>query len=139
MSTKKLKEILIRHEALRLKPYLCPAGKLTIGVGRNLDDKGISKEEAHMLLDNDIFEACNECYQKFPWFDKLNEARTIVVISMVFNLGMTRFSKFRKTIKYIEAGRFDAAADEMLDSLWARQVGPRADELSQMMRNGGYE
>jgi lysozyme len=150
MLTKKLKEILTRHEELRLWPYLCPAGKRTIGVGRNLDDKGLSKEEiamlldegisekvAEMLLDNDIADAIKECNQKFPWFDGLNEARTIVVISMVFNMGMPRFLGFRKTIGHIEAGRFGAAADEMLDSRWARQVGRRATELAQMMRDGG--
>ena len=53
-TVKRLKDMLIRHEGLKLKPYLCTAGKLTIGVGRNIQDRGITYQEAMMLLENDI-------------------------------------------------------------------------------------
>jgi len=68
---KKLTDQLIKHEGLRLKPYHCPAGKLTIGVGRNLEDKGITEEEAVMLLENDIQECLKDLGTIFQAFDLL--------------------------------------------------------------------
>lgn len=130
-----LKELLIRHEGLRLKPYRCTAGKLTIGVGRNLDDRGISNDEAMLMLDNDIAQTIREC-RTFPWFENLDNVRQAVIASMVFNLGLTRFQKFRKTIAAIEAGDYDTAADEMMLSNWFNQVGRRGSELAEMMRTG---
>ena len=130
-----LRDDLIRHEALRLKPYEDSEGILTIGVGRNLEDKGLSEEEAMFLLDNDIKQVLAECKQ-FPWFEDLNQARQDVVANMVFNLGITRFKGFKKTIAYIELGQYDAAAIEMMDSKWARQVKGRAVELAEKMSRG---
>lgn len=130
-----LKELLIRHEGLRLKPYRCTAGKLTIGVGRNLDDRGISNDEAMLMLDNDIAQTIREC-RTFPWFENLDNVRQAVIASMVFNLGLTRFQKFRKTIAAIEAGDYHAASAEMVLSDWYNQVGKRGWELVEMMRTG---
>lgn len=130
-----LRDDLIRHEALRLKPYEDSEGILTIGVGRNLEDRGISRDEAMQMLDNDIELVLDEC-RDFPWFEGLSQTRKDVVANMVFNLGINRFKKFSKTIAYIEMGQFDAAAVEMLDSKWARQVKGRATELSQNMADG---
>ena len=87
------------------------------------------------LIDNDIKTVLAEC-QTFPWFDGLSQERRDVVANMVFNLGLTRFSGFKKTIAFIAAGDFDSAAVEMLDSKWARQVKGRAVELSRRMANG---
>lgn len=129
--------MLIRHEGLRLKPYKDSVGKLTIGVGRNLDDVGISEAEAMFLLDHDIDAARAEA-QKFVWFSKLDNVRQDVIVSMVFNLGMTRLLGFKNTLKAVEAGNWEAAAKGMLDSKWAKQVGKRADELAQMMVTGSY-
>ena len=133
-----LKKMLIRHEALRLKPYKDSVGKLTIGVGRNLDDRGITEAEAMLLLSNDIGSAMNDA-QSFPWFKALDSVRQDVVLDMLFNLGKQRFSGFRKMIIAIENTGYPRAADEMLDSKWAQQVGLRATELSQMMRTGSYK
>ena len=133
-----LRKMLIRHEDLRLKPYKDSVGKLTIGVGRNLDDKGITEAEAMLLLSNDIGDALSDA-KKFAWFSDLNSPRQDVVVDMMFNLGLTRFSGFKKMIAAIEHGNFPEAADQMLDSKWARQVGLRASELSQMMRTGAYK
>lgn len=130
-----LRDDLIRHEALRLKPYEDSEGILTIGVGRNLEDKGISEEEAFLLLDNDIKVVLDECRQ-FPWFEGLSQVRKDVVANMVFNLGFSRFRRFIKTIAYIELGQYDAAAIEMMDSKWARQVKGRAVELADKMSHG---
>jgi lysozyme len=127
---------LVRDEGLRLKPYRCTAGKLTIGVGRNLDDMGITEDEARLLLRNDIARVEAECRREFPWFGALDEVREAVVLNMVFNLGITKFKGFVNTIADISAGNYESAASRMLQSLWARQVGNRALRLAEMMRTG---
>lgn len=131
-----LQDLLIRHEGLRLKPYRCTAGKLTIGVGRNLDEAGISETEAMMLLNNDVEKCIQQAKSNLPWFAGLDNVRKAVVVSMVFNLGIEGFAKFKSTIASIKAGKYDEAADNMMQSLWAKQVGKRAEELSYMMRTG---
>jgi len=130
--------MLIRHEGLRLKPYRDIRNKLTIGVGRNLEDAGISREEALLLLDHDIARVRHEVERAFPWFLRLDPVRKDVVLNMVFNLGLARFRRFRRTVAAIKARDWEQAAREMLASLWARQVGRRARELAQMMRRGKY-
>lgn len=136
MNLSRLKETLVRHEGLRLKPYKCTAGKLTIGVGRNLDDVGITKEEAMALLDNDIKSVVEQIKKNFKWFDSLCPARQEVVVNMVFNLGINGFLKFKNTIHFIESGQYSQAAIEMLESKWSEQVGNRAKELAKMMAEG---
>tara|TARA_B100001248_G_scaffold239629_1_gene205044 strand:+ start:25382 stop:25792 length:411 start_codon:yes stop_codon:yes gene_type:complete len=131
-----LKKQLERHEGLRLKPYKCTAGKLTIGYGRNLDDVGISEEEAYSMLLNDIDRIIGEAKEIFPKFDELTENRQAVICNMLFNLGKTRFLTFKKTIWNIKHRMYHIAAQEMLNSKWARQVGKRATELAQLMREG---
>jgi lysozyme len=128
-----LRDDLIRDEGFRLKPYRCTAGKLTIGVGRNLEDLGISRDEALYLLDNDIVRVRAEVIQAFPWFVGLTQDRQEVILSMVFNLGLYRFSRFHQTIKAIQAGDYQKAARQMRGSLWYRQVGARAERLAQRM------
>ncbi len=135
----RLHDMLIRHEGLRLKPYQDTKKKLTIGVGRNLDDIGITRDEAWALLNNDIARVRREVKRAFPWFSKVNPVRKDVVLNMVFNLGLQRFRGFRKAIAAIKAKDWDEAARQMLDSRWARQVGRRARELAAMMRRGKYE
>lgn len=129
-----LRWLLIRHEGLRLKPYLDTAGKLTIGVGRNLDDKGITHAEAIALLDKDIADATNDCLHAFPWFADLTQERQWVIVSMVFNMGLAGVQKFKRMIGYLELGDYAGAAKEMRESRWAKQVGVRADELEVMMK-----
>ena len=131
-----MKKQLIIHEGVRLKPYKCPAGKLTIGIGRNIEDNGISQEEAEYLLDNDIARVTKEITSRYQWFSELNPVRQAVIIDMVFNLGISRFSKFKNTIAYIEDADYTKAATEMLDSQWAKQVGNRAKTLARQMRTG---
>lgn len=131
-----LKELLIKHEGLRLKPYRCTAGKLTIGVGRNLDDKGITEAEAMVMLDNDIRAITRALSETFSWFIFLDNVRKAVVVSMVFNLGLGGFLKFKNTIAAIRDKDWNKAADNMLQSKWAEQVGQRAFELAEMMRYG---
>lgn len=134
----RLRRMLIVHEGLRLKPYRCPAGYLTIGVGRNLEARGISREEAMVLLENDIAEAEAAARGFFPAFDRLEEPRQAVLVDMAFNLGAVRLGGFRRFWAALERGDFEQAAREMLDSKWAKQVGPRARRLAEMMRRGTW-
>ena len=132
----RITELLVQHEGMRLKPYKCTAGKLTIGVGRNLDDVGITNYEAMALLKNDIARVKQELYGNLPYFEALDETRQVVLIDMCFNLGISRLLKFKKMFLALNAGLYDVAASEMLDSRWAKQVGKRALELSIMMKGG---
>lgn len=131
-------KLLKQHEGLKLKAYKDTEGKTTIGFGRNLDQVGISLEEANMLLDNDIDIAEKEL-RKQAFYKKLNIVRQTAVIDMVFNLGYTKFLGFTKFISYLDQGKYEAASKEMLRSKWAKQVGQRANNLSEMIRTGEYD
>ncbi len=133
----KVKEQLVRHEGLKLRPYRCPAGKLTIGVGRNLDANGISPKEAFILLENDILRCERELMEHIPiTYIEINETRKSVLLNMCFNLGISGLMEFKNTLAFIGAGDFEKAANGMLASRWAKQVGRRAIELSEQMRKG---
>lgn len=137
-SLEKLKKMLIRHEGLELKPYKCSAGKLSIGVGRNLDDVGITLAEANYMLDGDLVRTIQAATTNFSWFVELSEARQAVIVSMIFNLGLYGFIQFKDTIRAVALRDYALASKLMLDSRWARQVGNRALELSKMMETGEY-
>ena len=128
-------KLIKKHEGLRLKPYRCSSQKITIGYGRNLQDNGITLEEAETMLQHDVGTAIKDA-QSLPFFASLNEARQAVIVDMVFNLGLPRFGMFKKMIAAIEREHWQVAANEMLNSRWARQVGKRANTLSEMMRLG---
>ena len=133
----RIKEQLVRHEGLRLKPYRCTAGKLTIGIGRNLDDCGISQTEAYVLLENDIQNCEKKLLDEIPEiYNGLDEVRKSVLLNMCFNLGIGGLLGFNNTLAYVAAGDWERAANGMLASKWAKQVGRRAIELSELMRKG---
>lgn len=132
-----LVEQLIRHEGLRLKPYTDTAGKLSIGVGRNLTDCGISHDEALTLLQRDLAEAEADLW-KFPWFLDLNMARRQALIDMRFNLGPIGFRQFEGMLAALAAGDFKTAAESMRASLWHRQVPARVSELASMVETGNF-
>ena len=131
-----LRDMLMKHEGLRLKPYKDTVGKLTIGYGRNLDDKGISEIEASIMLDNDIKDAKNDLFTALPWTFSLDENRQSVLINMCFNMGIVSLLKFKQTLSNIQSGDYEKAASCMLDSLWAKQVGSRATYLANVMKTG---
>jgi len=134
----KAKRLIKKHEGLRLLPYICPPGKLTIGYGRNLEDVGITTMEAELLLQHDIVRIEKEAKEIFKkvW-DELDDTRKAVIVDMLYNLGSSRFIKFKKFIAAVKKKDFDTAAKEMLDSLWAKQVKSRATELAELMKKGG--
>jgi lysozyme len=147
---------LARDEGLRLQVYRCTSDKLTIGIGRNLDDvgihkgetavlgitkescikNGITKHEALVLFSNDVANCCRDLDRRLPWWRTLTDARQRVLVNMCFNMGIARLAKFVNTLAMIEAGKYDAAAKGMLNSLWAKQVGARARRLATMMERG---
>lgn len=128
-------ELIKKHEGLKLKPYKCPAGKMTIGYGRNLEDNGISEYEAEVLLHDDIQTCYAQCIKLACW-NKLSEVRQAVLLDMCYNLGITRLKQFKKMLAALEVGAYNRAAAEMLDSAWARQVKTRATELAELMSKG---
>jgi lysozyme len=128
-----LKEQLVRHEGLRLTVYDCPAGYKTIGVGRNLEGKGITEEEALYLLENDINYFTEQLRDNLDWFDDIPEEKQQILVNMAFNLGVAGLMNFKNMLSAVEEGRWSDASTEMLDSKWADQVGTRAIELSGAM------
>lgn len=134
------REALIRqlrlHEGERLKPYRCTAGKLTIGIGRNLEDRGITAAESAYLLGNDIAAVQQQVLNALPWAAQLDDVRQRVLLDMAFNMGIGGLLSFKNTLATIKAGDYAKAAAMMLDSRWAGQVGQRAERLSRMMATG---
>jgi len=131
---KELIAMLKRHEGLMLKPYRCTAEKLTIGYGRNLEDRGITEKEAEFLLINDINDVRELLETYILYFNEKPEMTQNVLINMGFQLGVGGLLKFRKMLKAIEKKDYQVAADEMLNSNWARQTPERAKELAKIMR-----
>jgi lysozyme len=144
----KLRDQLKKHEGVRKFVYDdCTGknideasfvrGKPTIGVGRNLADRGLDESEIDFLLDNDIHDCIAEA-QKFRWFEALDPVRQAAVTELVFNLGMTRLAGFKKFLNFMNEHRYTQAAEELMDSLWARQVKGRAATISQMILKGEW-
>ena len=129
-------EDLKRDEGLRLKPYRCTAGKLTIGYGRNLEDRGITIEEAEYLLSNDIEIVCKNLSMRLSFFDDLDPVRKSALINMCFNLGLSGLMGFKKMLRAIEQSDYEQAAVEALNSRWANQVGDRAVRIADKIKNG---
>lgn len=133
-----LKKTLIRDEGERLKLYQCTAGKLTIGIGRNIEDNGISKDESDLMLNNDINGVIAGLESSLTLYNKLSPIRQLVLANMAFNLGKTRFMGFKKFIAALAIRDYKTAAKEMIESKWAQQVGERAKRLEMMMLTGEY-
>ena len=150
---------LIEHEGLVLKVYQDSLGIDTIGIGRNLEDRGISKEEldyldipnmeviyehgiseadARYLALNDIAIVENELCRVHPCVEELDSVRQLILMDMAFNMGVPRLCKFKKMWNAIHEQNFEAASLEMMDSRWARQVGSRAKKLSDAMKIGEF-
>lgn len=136
MNKANLAKQLTLDEGKKNKPYKDTVNKTTIGVGRNLDDVGLSDDEIQHLLENDIDRVIGDLDVALPWWSALSEERQQVIANMCFNLGITRLLAFKNTLDAMEEGRYDAAANGMMASLWARQVGARAIRLADRMRKG---
>jgi len=130
----KLKQLLVSHESYKQFPYSDITGHLTVGIGRNLSDRGISTTEAYYLLDDDIIYFTSKLNHYLDCFSSLSVNRQIALIDMCFNLGIQGFLNFKKMIKALDNGDYALAAHEMLASEWAKQVGERATTLSNIIR-----
>lgn len=124
-----------RDEGVRLKPYVDTMGKTTIGVGRNLTDVGISQGECADMLTNDIARTTAWLDHNLIWWRSLDPVRQRVLVNMAFNMGGGLLT-FMNTLAAMQQGDYEAAADGMMASHWAMQVGARAQRLAQMMRTG---
>lgn len=137
----KLEKQLDDHEGRKKKVYRCSAGYLTIGVGRNLEDRGLSDDEITYLLKNDVKTEVDALTRNLTFFSSLNEARQDAFINLSFNMGIKRLLGFKKTIALAAQGKWSECADELLDSKWARSdVAPwRSLEISEQIRTGIYK
>lgn len=144
-----LEKILIKQEALRLQTYRCTAGKLTIGVGHNLDDNPlpgfydamppITNEVAMKILADDIASCRQECVKAFAFFNNLDSVRQDALINLCFNMGMDTLLEFKNTLKAIADHRWEDAEHGLVSSLWAKQVGKtRSGEIRHMILTGTY-
>ena len=136
MDKNALIEQLKRHEGVKHFPYVDTAGKMTIGAGRNLTDRGITIGTINQLLAEDIIIVTTELDNHYPEWCYLSENRQLVLANMTFNLGMPRYLTFERFWAALRQGQWELASQEMLRSRWARQVGDRALELSELMKNG---
>jgi len=133
--------MLKRHEGVETHAYECSEGKITVGVGRNIDQgggMGLSDDEIDYLLQNDIERCIVELSSEYPWFSGLDEVRKDAIVDISFNLGQTRLRLFKRALAAMETGNYKEAATEFLDSRWAKQVGSRALELTDMISSGEY-
>lgn len=136
MNIQRLRQQLIKHESIELKPYRCTSDKLTIGVGRNIEDRGISHETAMQMLDEDIDICVNELQQTISYWNDLPSRVKEGLINLCFNMGISRLMAFKKTFGFLRESMFDKAADELLESRYANQVGQRAIDVADMIREG---
>lgn len=137
----KLLAMLKRHEGVETHAYECSEGKVTVGVGRNIDQAGgmgLSDDEIDYLLQNDVERVIKELAAEYPWFGDLDDVRRDAMVDISFNLGATRLRLFKRALAAMETGNYKEAATEFLDSRWAKQVGSRALELTDMISSGEY-
>jgi lysozyme len=132
-----VRDLIADHEGCCLTMYRCPADRLTVGYGHNIEDNGISQATAEFILDEDIRKAQAIVSFSFPWFAKLSEPRKAAVIDLRFNLG-NRLNQFVKFIAAMARQDYEAATDELTDSLWFKQVGRRGIRISEMIRFGAW-
>lgn len=136
MDVTKFRADLERDEGLKRLAYNDSRGVLTIGIGRNLRDNGITRTEALYLLDNDITEVCRRLDQFLPWWRTLDEPRSRALANMAFQMGVGGLMTFKKMLGALRQGFWQAAADEALDSAWAKQTPARAQRIAETFRTG---
>lgn len=135
MDFKKLQDQLLKHEGIRFSPYVDTVGKLTIGVGHNLTDKGLTKSQIMSILMDDMTDAVNFLNFEFDWFKSLDEPRQRALADLSFNMGR-KLLQFHNMLDALAHSDWTRAADELLNSTYAKQVGRRARDIAYMIRTG---
>jgi lysozyme len=131
-------ELLTLHEGVRRYPYEDTVGKLTIGVGFNIEDVGLYPEEIQFILKNRVEKVEADLERAFPWYHELDDVRKAVLVDMCYNMGISTLKQFYTTLGHIKDGNYTEASRQMLKSLWAKQVKGRAKRLSRMMETGQW-
>lgn len=130
-------------EGVKPCAYQDHLGFWTIGVGRLVDERkpgsGLRPEEITFLLNNDIDDRIRELGRRLPFFIELDPARQGVLLNMSFQMGVDGLLGFKNTLKLVEQGRYDEAAEGMLNSKWAGQTPERARRLAVQMRTGLWQ
>lgn len=139
MNRARLRKQLRIDEGEREFPYKDSVGKLTIGVGRNLDDRGLRPDEIALMLENDIDEAEGIARSLVKGYEALDDVRKEVLVNMALNLGKTRLSGFKRFFAALSVHDYAAATAEMQDSKWYEQVGARGRRLAYAMREGRFQ
>lgn len=138
------RDLIKRHEGLRLVPYRCSENHWTVGYGHNLDSHGepipeiITLGQAEEYFEEDFEQAELACELVVPGWELLDDVRQAVLIDMAFNLGREGLRKFKNMLAAVAERHWLAASLAMMNSRWAVQVGRRADELSAMMESGNW-
>lgn len=154
ISLKEAQERLIFHESMVLMPYRCPAGYLSIGVGRNLETNpltseelkacgdyknGITKNAALFLLRNDINKCIKQLQENISFWNKLDNERQYALLDMNFNLGINGLLKFKKMIYFMSIKDYKEASKECLNSKYAKDTGKRARRIAKLIETGVFE
>ena len=134
MDLERLKKTLVKHEGEVLKMYKCSMGYQTIGVGHNLDSKPISERVSRLMLEDDIEDAIADCERNISFFGHLDADCQEALVNLCFNMGIAKLMQFKKTLGYLRDGQREKAANELLDSRYATQVGYRALEVASMIK-----
>ena len=127
-------KLIRQHEGVRQYPYKCTEGFTTIGVGRNLDVRGLSPDEIELLLANDL-QLCVDDLSKYSWWPELSSARKAALLDLRFCVGSAGFRGFKRMLAAIQKQDWPLAALELLDSKFAIQTGRRAEELADIIQN----
>ena len=123
------------HEGFRSTVYQCTEGYDTIGYGFAIKDLELTEEISEQILILKLAKLESKVRKKFDWYMYLPQEGKDVVVNMCYQLGLSGFSKFKKTIYLLETQQYEEASVEMLDSLWAKQTPRRAKELSEVIRS----
>lgn len=129
MNRNRLMRTLERHEGFRSDPYRCTSGKLTIGIGWNIEDVPMRYSEARFRLRNDVDECVDDLRKLLKNFDDLPEMIQEVLVNMRFQLGGGGLRGFSNMLGAVRGWDFERMKKEMKDSAWYRQTTNRAEEL----------
>jgi len=132
-----ISKTIVENEGFSPVVYKCTEQHDTIGHGFKVSELYITEQISLQLLNMKITEKLIQIKQKLPWYEGLPIQAKVVVFDMVYQLGLSGFSKFKKSIALLKEHKFKQASIEILDSLWAKQTPNRANRNSKILYNIG--